>query len=73
MRLDLFDGEESSRVIGAAVVRPSSAGEVLLDIGPADGAPIVRLGLNHSEAVQLGKAMLQAANDGQETVLIVDA
>ncbi|MEZ4531353.1 MAG: hypothetical protein R2855_10010 [Thermomicrobiales bacterium] len=41
MKLELFDGEETVRQIGAVVVDVSNS-EVQVDLGPADGAPNVR-------------------------------
>jgi hypothetical protein len=54
------------------VVRAGINGSVVLDLGPADGPPHVRLILSQSEAVQLGKSVRAVANDGGEAVLIVE-
>jgi hypothetical protein len=72
MRLDLLGSGEPSRTIGAAVVRASTGGGVVLDLGPADGPPQVRLLLSQAEAIQLGKSVREVANDGGEAVLIVE-
>ncbi|MFL5758145.1 MAG: hypothetical protein ACJ789_00320 [Thermomicrobiales bacterium] len=72
MRVDLLDSKEPSRTIGAAVVRAQAGGGIVLDLGPADGPPQIRLLLSHSEALQLGKSVRAIANDGGEAVLIVE-
>jgi hypothetical protein len=72
MRLDLLGTGEPSRTIGAAVVRSGTNGGVVLDLGPADGPPQVRLVLSQAEAIQLGKSVREVANDGGEAVLIVE-
>jgi hypothetical protein len=72
MRLDHLDSVEPSRTIGAAVVRARAGGGVVLDLGPADGPPQIRLLLSQSEALQLGKSVLAIAYDGGEAVLIVE-
>jgi hypothetical protein len=72
MRLDHLDSGEPSRTIGAAVVRARAGDGVVLDLGPADGPPQIRLLLSQSEALQLGKSVLAIANDGGEAVLIVE-
>jgi hypothetical protein len=72
MRLDLLGTGEPGRTIGAAVVRAGTNGGVVLDFGPADGPPQIRLVLSQAEAIQLGKSVREVANDGGEAVLIID-
>ena len=72
MRLDLLGTGEPSRIIGAAVVRAGANGGVVLDLGPADGPPHIRLVLSQAEAIQLGKSVREVANDGGEAVIIVE-
>jgi hypothetical protein len=72
MRLDYLDSSEPSRIIGAAVVRTRAGGGVVLELGPADGPPQIRLLLSQSEALQLGKSVRAIANDGGEAVIIVE-
>lgn len=69
MKLELFDGEESSRVIGAVVLKLLSNGDVQVDFGPADGAPNLRILMSQDEAYELGSAL--HGLDG-EKVLLVD-
>ncbi|MEZ4508058.1 MAG: hypothetical protein R2848_19890 [Thermomicrobiales bacterium] len=56
MKLELFDGEETVRQIGA-VVKSLSNSEIQVDLGPADGAPNVRIVMSHDEAFELGSAL----------------
>jgi hypothetical protein len=69
MKLELFDGEETVRVIGAVVVKSTANGEMQIDFGPADGAPNVRIVMNRDEAFELGSA-LHGLDD--ERVILVD-
>ncbi len=72
MRLEAIDGVEANRVIGAAVIRANIGGDVILDFGPADGPPLVRLRMDYDEAQELASAIKGVADGGNETVLIVD-
>jgi hypothetical protein len=71
MRLERLDGEETHRQVGAAVVRVSG-GDVVLELGPADGPPLARLHMTHSEAVQLASTLQSVAHGGGESILIVE-
>lgn len=73
MRLDHLDGDENSRTVGGAVVRAVSGGELVLELGPADGPPLVRLTMSAREATRLAAAVQSIVQSGGETVLIVDA
>lgn len=68
MKLELFDGEETSRVIGAVVLKSLPSGEIEVDFGPADGAPIVRLIMSQDEAFELGAAL--HGLDGERVILV---
>ena len=68
MRLELFDGEETARTIGAVVLKSLSNGEIQVDLGPADGAPSVRLVLSQDEAFELGSAL--HGLDGERVILV---
>ena len=68
MRLELFDGEETARTIGAVVLKSLSNGEIQVDLGPADGAPSVRLVLRQDEAFELGSAL--HGLDGERVILV---
>lgn len=71
MRYQLQDGTEApARTVGAAVVR-AVARDVYLDLGPADGPPLLTLQLSHDEAGQLMSALKSVTESGGEAVLIV--
>lgn len=72
MRLQRLDGDESNRPVGAAVVRGLGSGEIVLELGAADGPPIVRLTLSHSEAMRLIGATQSVLQSGGEEILIAD-
>lgn len=65
---------EVKRDVGAVVARGAPAGQgVVLELGPADGAPLLRLVLSGSEATRLAATMHRMAMDGGEEILIPDA
>lgn len=68
MKLELFDGEETSRIIGAVVLKAMPNGEIQVDFGPADGAPIVRIAMSQDEAFELGSAL--HGLDGERVILV---
>ncbi len=70
MKLELFDGEATSRVIGAVVLKSLPNGEVQVDFGPADGAPVVRIVMSQDEAFELGAAL--HGLDGERVILVDD-
>jgi hypothetical protein len=72
MRLEAIDGDDGARVIGAAVIRKHAGGDIILDLGPADGPPLVRIRMGYNEAQNLAGAIRNVADGGDETVLIVD-
>jgi hypothetical protein len=72
MRLEHLDGQESSRAVGAAVVRAAGVGGVVIELGPADGPPVVRLTMSPTEAIRLAATVQAVAQGGGETVLIVE-
>ena len=65
-------GAELKRQVGAAVVRPSPTGGVLLELGPADGPPHVRLTLSAEEATRLSATVHAVAHGGSEAILLVE-
>jgi hypothetical protein len=69
VKLERFDGEETSRIIGAVVLKSLPNGEIEVDFGPADGAPVVRIVMSQDEAFELGSA-LHGLDD--ERVILVD-
>lgn len=72
MKIEQFDGEETVRPVGAAVVRTSRNGELTLDFGPADGAALFRVRMSHPEAVRLMTTLREVVTNGGESVLILD-
>ncbi len=72
MRLELNDGDETYRVIGAVVIRTAPSGDVRLDFGPADGPPLVTFTMGADQARGLATSLKGVADGGDETVLIVD-
>lgn len=72
MRLQRLDGDETSRPVGAAVIRSLPAGDFALELGAADGPPAFRLTLSRREAIQLVDATQTVLHDGGEEVLITD-
>ena len=72
MRLEQRDGEETVRPVGAAVVRAVGGSDVVLELGPADGPPLMRLRMSHTEAMRLATAVQAVAHSGGESVLIVE-
>ncbi len=78
MRLELlatFGAEltrgEVKRDIGAAVVR-ADRGQMILELGPADGPPHLRLTLSSAEATRLSSTLRAIAETGGEKILLVD-
>ena len=79
MRLELLEGVrtdpaggELKRDVGAAVVRAHPAGGMVLELGPSDGPPQVRLTLGSEEAARLAGAIQAVANGRGEAIVIVD-
>jgi hypothetical protein len=64
------DGE-GGREIGGMVARAHPAGGVTIEIGAADGPPIVRFHFSVQEAHRLGAALQSVANGGGEEILLV--
>lgn len=70
MKLQLFNGEETVRTIGAVVVKLLANSEIQIDFGPADGAPNVRMVMSRDEAFELGSAL--HGLDGERVILVDD-
>ena len=71
MRTERLDGEESGKAVGAIVVHAAGA-EVAVDLGPADGAPFLRLVLTKNEAHRLSANLRAVANGRDEEILLAD-
>jgi hypothetical protein len=72
MQLILLDNDRPPRPVGAVVIRPTPDGGVVVDLGPADGAPLARLVLGHSEAMRLSDVVKSVAEDRREAVILTD-
>jgi hypothetical protein len=70
MKLELFDGADTVRQIGAVVVKSLANGEFQVDFGPADGAPNIRIVMSRDEAFELGSAL--HGLDGERVILVDD-
>ena len=68
MKIESFDGAETTRIIGAVVLRLLRNGTIQVDLGPADGAPLVRLHMSQDEAFELGSAL--HGLDGERVILV---
>jgi len=69
MRIETMAGDETARPIGAIVVTVSGS-DIVLDAGPADGLPILRVRLSRSEALQLSANLRAVANGHGEEILL---
>lgn len=72
MRLDPIGYGEEERAIGAIVVKSTPGGILTLDIGPADGAPLIRVELTTSESAQLSRMLQRVVSTGEETVIFAE-
>ena len=74
MRLELLGGrgDDAAREVGAAVVRSNPGGGMVLELGPADGPPQIRLNLSTEEATRLTGALHAVASGRGEEIVIVD-
>lgn len=67
-----LSGDDLTHEIGAAVVRTLPQGNIVLELGPADGAPHHQLMLSVVEAQRLAAALRKIAADGGEDVLLIE-
>lgn len=58
--------------IGAVVARSTPAGGITLELGPADGAPHLRIRLSSSEATRLSGTLRGLAGRGGEEIFLTD-
>ena len=77
MKMDVLtalpaDDGEGGREIGALVARPHPAGGVTVEVGAADGPPVVRFQFSSAEVTRLCQALQQAVNGGGESILLND-
>lgn len=71
LNLSAADGEHG-REIGAIVARTRAAGGVELDIGPADGSPLLRFTLTSSEAARLMATVQAVINGRREEIMLAE-
>lgn len=77
MRMDVLrtlgaDDGEAGRAIGAAVVRANPAGGLALEVGPADGPPLVRFQFSAGEAARLAAVLQSVVNGRGEEIVMGD-
>lgn len=77
MRMDVMtslavDDGDAGRPVGAVVVRAHPAGGLAIEVGPADGSPILRLMLASTEAARLAAAVQAVLNGRNEEVVMVE-
>ena len=63
---------EVKRDIGAVVARGTATKGVVLELGPADGPPHLRILLSRDEVARLSATLQAIAAAGGEAILIVD-
>lgn len=79
MRLDVLValGPEAGdakvkREIGAVVARAAPGGGLTVEIGPADGAPLLRIGLSKPEAQRLCNTLEAIIKGRDEEIMITE-
>lgn len=77
MRLDILGSDtpdaELRREIGAVVARAAPAGGLTVEFGPADGAPLMRLGLSKVEAQRLCGALEAIIKGRDEEIMLTES
>ncbi len=77
MRMDVLtalsagDGD-GGREVGALVARATPTGGVAVEVGPADGPPLVRFAFTVAEATRLLAAVEAVINGRDEEILMAD-
>jgi hypothetical protein len=61
---------ERERAVSAAVVQADHAGGIVLEVGPADGPPHMRLTMTNRESQRLTAALRAIGADGGEQILL---
>ncbi len=69
MRIENLAGDDAIRPLGALVVAQDGA-EIVVDAGPADGPPFVRIRLSRTEALELSSNLRAVANGHGEEILL---
>lgn len=77
MRMDVLvdlnaDDGDGGREVGAFVARSTPAGKVALEVGPADGPPVVRFTFSVPDATRLCAALEAIINGRDEEIVMVD-
>ncbi|MGI9253141.1 MAG: hypothetical protein ACR2J8_05305 [Thermomicrobiales bacterium] len=75
MKMDVLttlhaDDGDGGRELGAIVVRAHPVGGAMIEVGAADGPPVVRFQFSAAEAQRIGAALQQVAGGGGESVLL---
>lgn len=77
MRLDVLvplgselAASEVKRELGAVVARAARSGGLTLELGPADGAPLLRISMTKAEAQRLTKALDAIIKGRDEEILL---
>jgi hypothetical protein len=66
-----FLGSDEARMVGAIVVTKDT-GDIAIDVGPADGPPMLRLKVSRTEALQLSANLRAVANGRDEEILLAE-
>jgi hypothetical protein len=70
MRLVPFGEDQPAQFVGAVVVRAAPDGGVIVEFGPADGAPMVVLVMTRTESLQMSDMIRAVANGGNEGIIL---
>lgn len=77
MRMDVLvpltdDDGEAGRAVGAVVVRAHPGGGLAVELGPADGPPVLRFRFATTEAGRLAAALQAVAGGRDEAIVMTD-
>lgn len=77
MRMDVLtnlvaDDGNGGREVGAVVARAQPAGGIALEVGPADGPPVVRFSLSTAEATRFCATVQAVINGRDEEIMMMD-
>ena len=64
---------ERERAVGATVVHADHGGSVVIEVGPADGPPHMRLTVTSQEARRLSAALRTIGMEGGEQILLSES
>ena len=66
------DDGDGGREVGALVARSTPTGGVAIEVGPADGPPLVRFVFTVAEASRLAAALHAVINGRDEEIIMTD-